>query len=272
MDLVGRVIVVLAWIAFFSCTSEEKEVVNPDGGGGGGGIDTIMADVKVSKKVLIEDYVATWCGNCILAIEKSEQADPSVFIPVAIHFLGSAIENDNAIRVARENGITSQTTVITDKHTSFNFRKGFNAADFQNKTVVAIAINSEQRGTAVDFTIQFKFYADLSNLRYSAYLLRNGIIAVQRNYQFSGSIYEDSPRTILNFTHNHVLQDIILNQSIADAQSVKDNTFDQTHSFNIGTGNIQDFEIVVYVEDQSRVFNTQRVHAGQSVNFHEEVE
>lgn len=273
---VREIFILLIGVLVLSCTSDEKIVVGGGGNGktgtGGGSGGTITADVMVAKKVLIEDYLATWCGNCILAIERSEQADRNVFVPVAIHFLGSAIQNPAAVRVASENRVSSQTTVIVDKHTTHNFRNTFDASDYETESVVAIALDSELEGGDLDVRIRFKFYTDLTGLRYSVYLTKNGIVASQRNYQFSGSIYQNSPSTISDFVHNHVLQDAILNQSIVDSEAVEDAVVEKMHSFDVSPTSLSDLEVIVYIESSSRVFNTQKVVAGRSIDFHAELE
>jgi thiol-disulfide isomerase/thioredoxin len=270
-----HVIFFVALIGLMACSSDEKLVVvdNSDevaGGDSDGGNNTV--GTIVTKRILIEDYVATWCGNCILAIEKSDDADKNVFVPVAIHFLGSQLENQVAINVAKENEVSSQTTVIVDKHTSHSFRNDFKASDYALASTVAIAINTEVNNTNVNVNLQFKFYKDFSNLKYTVYLLENNVIASQANYQFSGSKYQSSPRTISNFSHNHVLQQAILNQSVPGGESVNENVYETEHSFSIQGKNKENLDLVVYLESTKEVLNTQIVKVGENVAFHAEVE
>lgn len=271
MLFVFRSTLLLFCLAFLSCSSDEKVVeVNPNNDIAGGDDKNPVPEVTVFKKVLIEDYVATWCGNCILAIEKSDNADPKVFVPVAIHFLGSSLENSKAIQVAQINSVSSQTTVIVDKHTTHNFRNGFDASNYSSKSLLAIAMDSEINGNNLSFDLKFKFYKDFSDLRYSVYLTENNIIASQRNYQFTGSAYKNSPSTITNFNHNHVLKDVILNQSINNSQASNKNVLTKSHSFSLQGLNSKNAELIVFVESSSEVLNTQNVKAGENIDFHAE--
>ncbi|WP_421917769.1 Omp28-related outer membrane protein [Marinifilum sp.] len=257
-----------------ACSSDEKLVVEDSPNETSGEENTEASDsgITVVKRVLIEDYVATWCGNCILAIEKSENADKSVFVPVAIHFLGSELENETAINVASENKVSSQTTVIVDKHTSHSFRNDFSASDYTRSSKVAIAINPEVNGTNLNVNLKFKFYKNLSTLNYTVYLLENNIVATQTNYQFSGSEYQSSPRSISNFNHNHVLQQAVLQQNIPGSESASENVYETSQTFSIAGKNSDNLEVVVFVESSDEVLNTQIVSANEQVDFHAEEE
>lgn len=275
MKMIYRIILLVAIVGFTSCSSDERIVVidtsdKISGKDGDDDDDTTVDGPTVAKKVLIEDYVATWCGNCILPIEKSEQADKNVFVPVAIHFLGSRLENETAIRVAQLNGVNSQTTIIVDKHNNHSFRSGFNASDYPQASLAAIAIESSTDNSAVSLNIRFKFYKTFSDLKYTVYLCANNVVAPQANYQFSGSIYQTSPRTISNFNHNHVLQKAVLQETIPNDQSINENVYQVAQAFNIQDLSANNLELIVFVESESEVLNTQIVQVGQSVGFHAE--
>ncbi|MCL3782019.1 hypothetical protein EMN47_16655 [Prolixibacteraceae bacterium JC049] len=280
MKFVYGILILIAVVGFSSCSSDEKIVVvdssgqvsgQGDNDNSGDGDNTSHDGPTVAKRVLIEDYVATWCGNCILPIEKSEQADKSVFVPVAIHFLGSQLQNEAAIRVAQENSVSSQTTVIVDKHTSHSFRNDFNAGDYPKASLAAIAMDSQVSGSTLGVNLRFKFYKKFTDLKYTVYLCENNVIAPQANYQFSGSIYESSPRNITNFNHNHVLQQAILGEVIPNENSGKDDVYEVAQSFDIGGKNSLNLEVIVYVETGKEVLNTQIVKVGQNVDFHAEI-
>ena len=260
-------------LSLSACSSDEKLIIEDTSDEISGGEENngnTSSGITVAKRVLIEDYVATWCGNCILAIEKSEDADKSVFVPVAIHFLGSELENETAINVANENNVSSQTTVIVDKHTSHSFRNDFNASDYPSASTIAIAMDTEISNNNLNASLQFKFYKDFSNLKYTVYLLENNIVSTQTNYQFNGSKYQSSPRTITNFNHNHVLQQAISNQVIPDSESVNENVFVVNHNFNVSGKNEANLDVVVFIESASEVLNTQIVSAGSQIAFHAE--
>ena len=270
--IIYQILLSIIVLSLSACSSDEKLIVEDNSNETSGEEDNGMENsgITVTKRVLIEDYVATWCGNCILAIEKSEDADKNVFVPVAIHFLGSKLENQTAINVAKENSVSSQTTVIVDKHTSHSFRNDFKASDYSTNSTVAIAMNSKVSGANLNVNLKFKFYKGFSNLNYTVYLLENNITSTQTNYQFDGSKYQSSPRTITNFNHNHVLQQAILQQTIPESESANENVFEVSKSFSVAGKNADNLEVVVFVESSDKVLNTQIVSANGQVDFHKE--
>jgi hypothetical protein len=270
--IIYQIFLSVAIIGLAACSSDEKLIVedNSNNISGGGDDEGTPSGQTVTKRVLIEDYVATWCGNCILAIEKSESADKTVFVPVAIHFLGSKLETRAAINVANESDVSSQTTVIVDKHSNHPFRDDFEASDYPRASTVAIAMNSEVSASNLNVNLQFKFYNDFSDLKYTVYLLENNITSTQTNYQFAGSIYESYPRTITDFNHNHVLQQAILDQDVPDDESLDGSVFEANQTFDITGKNSAQLEIVVFIESDDEVLNTQIGSVGKQVAFHAE--
>lgn len=270
--IIYQIFLSVAIIGLAACSSDEKLIVenNSNNISGGGDDDGTPSGQTVTKRVLIEDFVATWCGNCILAIEKSEAADKTVFVPVAIHFLGSKLENPAAINVANESDVSSQTTVIVDKHSNHPFRDDFEASDYPRASTVAIAMDSEVNASNLNVNFQFKFYNDFSGLKYTVYLLENNITSTQTNYQFAGSIYESYPRTITDFNHNHVLQQAILDQDVPDDESLDGSVFEANQTFDITGKNSAQLEIVVFIESDDEVLNTQIGSVGKQVAFHAE--
>jgi thiol-disulfide isomerase/thioredoxin len=270
--IIYQIFLSVAIVGLTACSSDEKLIVedNSNEVSGGGDDGGTPSGQTVTKRVLIEDFVATWCGNCILAIEKSEAADKTVFVPVAIHFLGSKLETAAAINVANESDVSSQTTVIVDKHSNHPFRNDFEASDYPRASTVAIAMESEVEASSLNLNLQFKFYNDFSDLKYTVYLLENNMTSTQANYQFAGSIYESYPRTINDFNHNHVLQQAILDQNVPDDESMNGSVFEANQSFDITGKNSAQLEIVVFIESDDEVLNTQIVSAGKQVAFHAE--
>jgi len=168
------------------------------------------------KRVLIEDYTGTWCGNCTRvswAIEEASAASDKV-VPVAIHngndpyhFEGIAplknliLPNSPlALPVSRLN----RMNVWTFPETS-NIQDAINLTG--NNSGMGIAMNSTVANGNIALDVNLKFALSYSNLKLVVYLLEDGLIYFQRNY----TSYYDNVNPIPNYVHNHVLRASITN-------------------------------------------------------------
>jgi hypothetical protein len=168
------------------------------------------------KRVLIEDYTGTWCGNCTRvswAIEEASTASDKV-VPVAIHngndpyhFEGIAplknliLPNSPlALPVSRLN----RMNVWTFPETS-NIQDAINLTG--NNSGMGIAMNSTVANGNIALYVNLKFALSYSNLKLVVYLLEDGLIYFQRNY----TSYYDNVNPIPNYVHNHVLRASITN-------------------------------------------------------------
>ena len=168
------------------------------------------------KRVLIEDYTGTWCGNCTRvswAIEEASTASDKV-VPVAIHngndpyhFEGIAplknliLPNSPlALPVSRLN----RMNVWTFPETS-NIQDAINLTG--NNSGMGIAMNSTVANGNIALDVNLKFALSYSNLKLVVYLLEDGLIYFQRNY----TSYYDNVNPIPNYVHNHVLRASITN-------------------------------------------------------------
>lgn len=180
---------------------------------------------QFKKRVLIEDYTGTWCGNCTrvaYAIEKVKEATDNV-VSVAIHngndpyhFEGIAplknlISPNNALAlpVSRLN----RTGVWAFPETS-NIPQAVNLA---GKNIgLGLSMNSTLSNNLITLDVAIKFAQNYSNLKLVVYLLEDGLIYEQTNY----TIYYGGEDHIANFEHNHVLRSAltdILGESISSA-------------------------------------------------------
>lgn len=170
---------------------------------------------QFQKRVLIEDYTGTWCGNCTrvaYAIEQVKGLSNNV-VTVAIHngndpyhFEGIAplknlISPNNALAlpVSRLN----RTIVWTFPETS-NIPQAVNLSG--NNSGLGLAMNSSIAAGTITLDVNMKFAADYSNLKLVVYLLEDGLIYDQVNYN---TTYFAGIDPIPNYVHNHVLRTAI---------------------------------------------------------------
>jgi hypothetical protein len=168
------------------------------------------------KRVLIEDYTGTWCGNCTRvswAIEEASAASDKV-VPVAIHNGNDPYHFDGiaplknlilpnsplALPVSRLN----RMNVWTFPETS-NIQDAINLTG--NNSGMGIAMNSLVIDGNIALDVNLKFALPYSDLKLVVYLLEDGLIYFQRNY----TSYYDNVNPIPNYVHNHVLRASITN-------------------------------------------------------------
>ncbi len=188
------------------------------------------------KRVLIEDYTGTWCGNCArvaYAVDQVKlQTDKAV--TVAIHngndpynFDGIAPLKDLilpnsplALPVSRLNRINVWTFPEPT-----NIQQALDLTG--NNTFLGLALNSTVGNATINLDVKMKFVQDYSNLKLVVYLLEDKLIYDQRNY----TNYFNGENPIINFEHNHVLRTSITN-ILGDAVSGTTNGSTVTKSFS----------------------------------------
>lgn len=252
------------YLIITSCESDTKLAIEPTQNKPEE-LEQIISDssaVYVKQKNLIEDYSATWCGNCILAVDKTEKADKQSFVPVVIHFLSSSLQNDQSVAVAQKNNIRSQTTIIINKKQNHSYRNPISEVSYPTKSQVAIKIDSKINGNQVLVTSSFRFYKDYNDLKYSIYVLENGVVASQANYHF-----DHLANPVDDFIHNHVLRKAVLDIEIPNSIAKKDSTFTQSQTVSISSLSVSALDLVVFV-NSDQVLNAQSTAVGASVDFH----
>lgn len=189
------------------------------------------------KRVLIEDYTGTWCGNCArvaYAVDQVKlQTDKAV--TVAIHN-GNDPYNFDGIAPLKDlilpNSALSLPISRLNRITVWAFPEPTNiqqALDLTgNNTYLGLALNSTVGTATINLDVKMKFVQDYSNLKLVVYLLEDKLIYDQRNY----TNYFNGDNPIINFEHNHVLRTSITN-ILGDAVSGTTNGSTVTKSFSI---------------------------------------
>lgn len=189
------------------------------------------------KRVLIEDYTGTWCGNCTRVAYAIDQvkAQTDKAVTVAIHngndpysFAGIApLKNlilpntPLALPVSRLNRMTVWTFPEPT-----NIQQALDLTG--NNTFLGLALNSTVANGTINLDVKMKFLQDYSDLKLVVYLLEDKLIYDQRNY----TNYYNGDAILYNFEHNHVLRSAITN-ILGDAVSGTTNGSSITKNFSI---------------------------------------
>lgn len=189
------------------------------------------------KRVLIEDYTGTWCGNCTrvaYAIDEVNSMSDKI-VNVAIHngndpyhFPGIAplknliLPNSPlALPVSRLN-----RTVVWTFPEPTNTQEAIDLTG--NNTTLGLAMNSTVANGNINLDVNIKFLDDYSNLKLVVYLLEDHLIYMQRNY----TNYYNAVNPIMDYEHNHVLRSS-LTDILGDAITGTTNGETVTKSFSI---------------------------------------
>lgn len=196
-------------------------------------VDAPPVSGQFTKRVLVEDYTGTWCGNCTrvaYGIEQlEEQTDKAVVVAIhngndPFHYVGfeplkDLISPNNALELPQAR--LNRTTVWVDADT--NAQEAINLTS--NNCGLGIAMSSVVADGNINLDVKVKFAQNYSNVKLVVYIVENGLIYRQINY----SDYYDSVNNIQNFEHNHVLR-TSLTYLLGDPMTGTD--FDQTVSRN----------------------------------------
>ncbi|MES2748070.1 MAG: Omp28-related outer membrane protein [Bacteroidota bacterium] len=228
------------------------------------------------KRVLIEDYTGTWCGNCTRVSHAIElvKAQSDKVVTVAIHngndpyhFAGIAplknliLPNSPlALPVSRLNRVNVWTfPEPTNTQEALNFTS--------NNTTLGIAMNSTVANGNINLDVNVKFLDTYSDLKLVVYLLEDHLIYFQRNY----TTYYNAVNPILDYEHNHVLRNS-LTDILGDAITGTTNGSTVTKNFTIpipstieNPNNINFVAFVVGADNQ--VLNARAADSNESQVF-----
>ena len=228
------------------------------------------------KRVLIEDYTGTWCGNCTrvsYAIEQAkEQSDKIVAVAIhngndPFHFAGIAplknliLPNSPlALPVSRLNRLNIWST---PEHANVQ-----QAVDFtSNNSTVGLAMNSTLANGTVSLDVRAKFLDDYSNLKLVVYLLEDHLIYFQRNY----TSFYNGVNPILDYEHNHVLRQSLTNILGEDITgTTSGSTFSRNFTFPVpaNIANADNISFVAFlVGADNKAINARESHINENQQF-----
>jgi|SRR5690606_34812941 len=200
-------------VSAFSCS--DTNVITGDGNGNGDGDPVIEG--KFTRRVLIEDYTGTWCGNCTRVAQGIEnvlaQTDKAVVVGVhygndPYHYAGI----DPLQQLVYPGPDFPLPVVRLNRLTQWTFPEPANTQQVLNLTGndagLGLAMNSSLIGNTLSLDVKVKFAEDYSNLKLVVYLLEDNLIWNQVNYIPS---YQGGQNPIPGYEHDHVLRESLTN-------------------------------------------------------------
>lgn len=261
-------------ILFISCGDTSVVENIPDGS-----TDTPPISGYFKKRVLIEDYTGTWCGNCTRVAYAIDQvkAQSDKVVTVAIHngndpydFAGIApLKNlilptsPLALPVSRLNRMNVWTfPEPTNTQEAIDYTG--------NNSGLGIAMNSSISGGMINLDVNVKFALNFSNLKLVVYLLEDNLVYLQRNY----TTYYDNVNPIPNYVHNHVLRVAmtdILGETVTEP-TVAGSSFTKNFSIPVpsNVANASNINFVAFlVGDDNVAINSRASEANENQEFEE---
>ena len=231
------------------------------------------------KRVLIEDYTGTWCGNCTRVSYAIEQAvlQSDKVVSVAIHngndpyhFEGIAplknliLPNTQlALPVSRLNRMTVWTFPEPT-----NVQQAIDLTG--NNSGLGIAIKSSVVNNNITVDVKMKFALNYANLKLVVYMLEDGLIYFQKNY----TSYYNGVNPIPGYVHNHVLRNTLTNilGDAVEGDTEAGNSFTKSFSVPVPTNieNINNVNFVAFlVDENNNALNVRASHINENHSFEE---
>lgn len=261
-------------VFFNSCGETNLVEITPDTS-----FDASVVSGYFKKRVLIEDYTGTWCGNCTRVSYAIDQVNTFTekAVVVAIHNGNDPYHFDGiaplknlilpnsplALPVSRLN----RMNVWTFPETS-NIQDAIDLTG--NNSGMGIAMNSTVADGNIALDVNLKFALPYSNLKLVVYLLEDGLIYFQRNY----TTYYNNVNPIPNYNHNHVLRASVTN-ILGDPILVNPTPGTiLTKNFSIpipsNIANPANISFVAFlVGEDNKAINARASHANESQQFEE---
>lgn len=226
-------------------------------------------------KVLIEDFTGTWCGWCtriIYAIEQV-QAQTQNAIAVGIHnddpfdFPGRMpLEDYLQVEGAYPFATINRKTMW--KHPQHHFVN--QPIDLiLPESPIGIKINSSLGATSGTVDVSFSFKEDIQgDLRYVVYVVENGLIADQTNY--NTDLYNGVP-VLTGFNHDHVLRGVygnILGNDLGQPATAGAEVTLSGLTVNYSSENMDKLQVIAFIINaQGKALNVQIAHANTEKDY-----
>lgn len=244
------------------------------------------SEINFVKRVLIEDYTGTWCGNCTRVLNAIDlvKAQTDNVVLVGIHRSSSnpadaAYDpyNFDSSSLEAVLNMAGYPKALLNRMTRWQPQEQNNITQVVNLTQgenpkLGVAMNSTISGNTINLDVNVKFSQDFSNLKLVVYILENGLIYDQVNY--AEHLY-GGVDPIPNFEHNHVLRNCITDL-FGDTINGTTNTGQMfTRSFSVpvpaNIANANNIEFVAFVTDATtnKAINSRKAELGEEQEFEE---
>ena len=244
---------------------------------------TVVEDGQLfPRRVLIEDYTGTWCGNCPKVAQAIDElmAQSDNIVPVAVHKANGAQEDpynfsDNILDPPAISQGLPQARL--NRNIVWPF---VNAADLDmaldltgSDATIGLAIVSEVSGGNLNVTVGVKFGVDHTgeNLKLVVYVLENELVHDQVNY----TTYYGGTDPIVDFELNHVLRASLTDlsgTSIPDAETTTGTVYTKTFEVAVPADvqNAANISIAAFVMDaDGNALNARDAELGITQEFQE---
>lgn len=269
--------IVLAALAGVALSCSDTTVIT--GNEGGNGNEDPIVEGKFTRRVLIEDFTGTWCGNCTRVVQgiQNVQAQTDKAVVVAVHngndpYHYPGVEPLRAL-IYPDFPDFPLPTVRLNRLTPWTFPEPSNTQQvlnlISNDAGLGLAMNSSLIGNNLSLEVKTKFVEDYTGVKLVVYLLEDNLIYNQVNYiaSFMGGV-----NPIPNYEHDHVLRES-LTYILGDAfegETVTGNTL--TRTFNIpvpaSVANAANMNFVAFViGPDNKVINVRAALLNENQNF-----
>ncbi len=232
-----------------------------------------------AQKIIVEDYTGTWCGHCPrvgIALENYVNAGHPNCLIIANHGPSNDPFTFSAhSQLANSFSVTGYPSAWVDRDVKWNENTAQLDAQFTNRRApLGLAFTTTISGNTVNVTAKVKFDVTTSvNLKLVVYLLEDGIVYQQANYNYFGL-----PNPISGYVHNAILRATgldLFGETIPTEKQVKGVTYDKSLVINATGYDLTKCRVVAFVvqgqNNQGRkekvVLNAQAVKAGENKNF-----
>jgi hypothetical protein len=243
------------------------------------------SEINFVKRVLIEDYTGTWCGNCPRVSHAIElaRAQSEFIVPVGIHRSSSnpadaaydpynydtssleAVLNMAGYPKALLNRMTRWQPLEQNNITQvINLTQGDNPK-------LGLSMSNQVSSTNITLDVNIKFSKDFENLKLVVYVLENDLIYDQVNYT---AFYGGLPY-INDFEHEHVLKSCLtplFGEPIASEETKVGKTYKKSFSVPIpaNIANSNNIEFVAFVTGaDNKAINVRKANRNETQEFEE---
>lgn len=227
-----------------------------------------------TKKILVEQYTASWCGYCPRLSYKLNDAKSqnSNIISVAIH--GSDEMTYKYISsMAERYNVSGYPTAILNRSLAWTE----NASQFDDLLAatpnLGLKISSSESSNNVSVDVSVGFAADLgSNMKLVVFVAQDGLVYDQTNYynEDTSSPLYGLGNPIVGYVHNKVLEKSltdVFGDPIPKYMDIFAGLYEWNGEFDVSGIDIANSHIVAFVMNGSFVQNVQIAKIGQTVDF-----
>jgi thiol-disulfide isomerase/thioredoxin len=243
------------------------------------------SEINFVKRVLIEDYTGTWCGNCprvAHAIDLAKNQSDKI-ISVAIHRSSSNPADANydpynfdSSELESYLNMSGYPKALLNRLTRWQPLEQNNVTQVINLTQgenpkLGLSISNEVTATSINLNVKVKFSKDFEGLNLVVYILENGLLYEQTNYT---NFYGGLPY-LYDFQHDHTLRTCLtplFGQPISSAETSVGKTFSKTYSIPIpaNISNRNNIEFVAFITGvDNRTINVRKASPNVEQTFEE---